>query len=377
MKILYITPGCFDKGGISRYSRYQITALREIHGNENVKVFSLFGKDSFSFEDDFSVTWYAGGNSLLKKILFIYKIFWTSLFWSPDFIHVAHVNFSGVCYLISKLTGSKLILNVYGHEVWSGLSFDAKSGLRKADKIISDSHFTKNYIINEGLRKEKDIHVIWDCVDLTRFSPAEPSVEVIKNYGLPDPQKNKIVLTLGRLSKSALHKGYERLIILFAELSKYYTDLYLVFAGDGDFKTNLKQLALDKGIRDKVIFTGSIDEQDLPDIYRSAFLFSLISDRGVGRGEGIPLTPLEAMACGKPIIVGNHDGSQEAVIDNNGIVVNPLDINSQLQWFRKLIDDVVFYDQLSRKALTVSKAFFSYDTFREKNNQFYKSLFTA
>ena len=48
-KYLYITPGCFDKGGISRYSRYQITAIREIFGYDKVSVFSLLGKNKHSF----------------------------------------------------------------------------------------------------------------------------------------------------------------------------------------------------------------------------------------------------------------------------------------------------------------------------------------
>lgn len=372
MKILYITPGCFDKGGISRYSRYQITALRDLFGHESIKVFSLHRRDSSSFENDFSVFWYAGDNSLLNKILLVYKIFIISIFWRPDFIHVAHVNFSGVCYIISKLTGSKLILNVYGHEVWSGLSFDAKLGLKKADKIISDCHFTKNYLVGAHLRKGEDIFVIWDCVDLNRFSPTEPSLEILKKYGLPDPKRYKIILTLGRLSKRALHKGYERLIKVFAELEKIYSDLFLVFGGDGDFKSNLEQLAIEHGIKDKVIFTGSIDEPDLPDVYRSAYVFSLISDRGKGRGEGIPLTPLEAMACGIPIIVGNQDGSQEAIIDNNGVVLDSLNLELHLQWFARIIEDKSFYIQLKRNALSISKTYFSYSSFKEKHSQFYQ-----
>ena len=54
-----------------------------------------------------------------------------------------------------------------------------------------------------------------------------------------------------------------------------------------------------------------VHEDDLPKFYRASRIFTLVSDRGKGRGEGIPLTPLEAMACGSPIIVGNQDGSQE------------------------------------------------------------------
>jgi len=377
MKILFLTPGCFDKGGISRYSRYQIEALRQIFGSGNVKVLSLLGKNSDSFEEDFFVDWNAGGSSFYKKIRFVLKLFFETIFWSPDYIHVAHVNFSGVAYIISKFKNAKVILNVYGLEVWSGFSFDAKLGLKKAFKIISDCHYTKNYLINERLREDKDISVIWDCVNLNHFSPAQSSALVIEKYKLPDPQKFKIILTLGRLSSYARHKGYENLIITFSKLAQLYNDIYLVVAGDGDFRQNLEQLVKEKGIKDKVVFTGSIDEADLPDIYRCAYLFSLISDRGIGRGEGIPLTPLEAMACGVPIIVGNHDGSQEAIIDNNGVVVDPLDLNSHLKLFKRLIEDNLYYLQLKANTLTVSEVYFSFGTFKEKNEKFYNSLVVA
>ena len=73
-----------------------------------------------------------------------------------------------------------------------------------------------------------------------------------------------------------------------------------------------------------------IHNNDLPKFYNSAFVFSLVSDRGIGRGEGIPLTPLEAMSCGTPIIVGNHDGSQEAIFPKitNGFLINPFDLQA-------------------------------------------------
>ena len=71
-KILYLSPGCFDKGGISRYNRYQITALREILGDKNVKVFSLLPPQEGDFEDHFEVSWHAWGISKLSKIAYIF-----------------------------------------------------------------------------------------------------------------------------------------------------------------------------------------------------------------------------------------------------------------------------------------------------------------
>ncbi|HEY1942337.1 MAG TPA: hypothetical protein VGH40_09465, partial [Roseiarcus sp.] len=60
LRILYLTPGCYDKGGISRYCRYQIQALRENHGAERVTVLSLLGPDQNGFEEPFAVSWRGG-----------------------------------------------------------------------------------------------------------------------------------------------------------------------------------------------------------------------------------------------------------------------------------------------------------------------------
>ena len=105
-------------------------------------------------------------------------------------------------------------------------------------------------------------------------------------------------------------------------------DLFFVLVGTRGWKVKevIEEINRDPLLQNKVIFTGSIHENDLPDIYRAAHLFSLVSDKGHMRGEGIPLTPLEAMATGIPVLVGNQDGSQEAVENGvNGYVLDPFD----------------------------------------------------
>jgi phosphatidylinositol alpha-1,6-mannosyltransferase len=70
VKVFYMTPGCFDKGGISRYSRYQLTALREIYGENNVRAISMLGPQG----DSFDVFWHANGNGFFSKLRFIGKV---------------------------------------------------------------------------------------------------------------------------------------------------------------------------------------------------------------------------------------------------------------------------------------------------------------
>jgi phosphatidyl-myo-inositol dimannoside synthase len=375
MKILYITPGCFDKGGISRYSRYQIDALRELFGSENSRVLSLLGRESDGFEDDFSVDWAGTGNGMSSKIRFALQFFLQIILFRPDVVHVAHINFSGMARLGAMLCGAKTILNTYGLEVWSGLSKDAAWGLKNMDYVMADCHFTANYLEDSGLRPKNTVTVIWDCVDLERFKPAEKDLAIAEKYGIPNPNTHFIVMSLGRLAKAAAHKGYDRLIGVFATLAPHYPNARLVIAGRGDNRPHYEQLVAEKGISAQTVFTGSVDEQDLPALYRLASVFSLVSDRGEGRGEGIPLTPLEAMACRVPIIVGNHDGSQEAIVENkNGFVINPYDYDTHALHLKSLMDSAILQQKLSEGAVAVAQSVFSYPIFTQKHKDLYQKI---
>jgi phosphatidylinositol alpha-1,6-mannosyltransferase len=375
MKVLFITPGCFDKGGISRYSRYQINALREIFGSKQVKVLSLLGPGEGDFETPFEVDWHGKGNGFFSKVKLMLRIGWLLLTWRPHVVHTAHLNFSGFTYTLAKIFGAFTILNVYGLEVWSRPSWDALFGLRKTDLVISDCYYTASYIYENKLRPKGNIEVIWDCVDLEIFYPAVFKPEIIDRYKLPDPNQFFSIVSLGRLSKTAAHKGYDRLIGVFSKLAAEFPQARLVIAGKGDNVEYYKSLAKELMVQDKVVFTGMVLEEDLPDIYRFASVFSLVSDRGLNRGEGIPLTPLEAMSCGTPIIVGNQDGSQEAVVnETNGYVIDPLDLDLHAKCIKELISTPGVLAQKKQAAVKIAHANFSYTGFLEKHRALYKKI---
>jgi phosphatidylinositol alpha-1,6-mannosyltransferase len=371
VKVLYVTPGCFDKGGISRYCRYQLQAFRDLIGRDNVSAFSLLGPDEHSFEDGFEITWYAGGRAAKHKLQFCARVSAEALKFRPDLILCAHVNMSGWAHALARCVGARSVLNIYGMEVWSGFRRDARWGLCKIDEVISDCHFTADYVEAEGYRAHATTHVVWDCVDLERFRPQPVNNSVVQRYNIPDPSSFVNLLTLGRMSSDAAHKGYERLLEAFAGICDELPTLRLVFAGRGDMVELLRERARARGILERVHFTGEIHESDLPDVYRTAHIFSLVSDRGKGRGEGIPLTPLEAAACGVPIIVGNEDGSQEAVIrGENGFIVAPHDIASHRQAIRSLTENTTLRLAMATAARERIEREFSYETFREKHRRF-------
>jgi phosphatidylinositol alpha-1,6-mannosyltransferase len=216
---------------------------------------------------------------------------------------------------------------------------------------------------------------MWDCVDLTRFFPRSPSPDCVRRYKLPDPNRDFVLMTFGRLSHHAMHKGYDRLIEVFARLAPRHSFLKLVIAGDGDLRDDLQRDAAARGLSGQVVFPGSISDDDLPDVYRAATLFALITDRGPNRGEGIPLTPLEAMACGVPILVGNQDGSREAVVEQrNGFVLDPFALDSHAEIIERLIRDPELRGRLSSGAAEVARERFSFESFLQKHRNLYHRL---
>lgn len=373
-KILYLTPGCFDKGGISRYNRYQITALRELQGEQNVRVLSLLAPAEGDFEEPFEVTWHAWGIAKTSKLAFIAKVLKTVYSWKPDIIWLGHVNLSEILVRFNLFKKATSVLNVYGLEVWSGLRPKVEEGFKRVDHVISDCHYTAKYIEDQGIRPKGSIEVIWDCVDLDKFKAREID-DFYKSYQLPNPKETPWVLTLGRLSHAAAHKGYDRLLKVFKKVTQHNHEAVLVFAGKGDLIPELKKQATELGIADRVYFPGMVHEKDMAKFYSAATIFSLVSDRGVGRGEGIPLTPLEAMSCGTPIIVGNHDGSQEAIIEErNGSCIDPFDYEKHSATILELLENTVLRETKAKEALEVAHTHFSYQGFKEKHRIFLESL---
>ena len=197
----------------------------------------------------------------------------------------------------------------------------------------------------------------------------------MSHCGLQNLENKFIILTLGRLSFSASHKGYHRLLKVFKMLTSDYDNVCLIFAGDGDMVNELKSKVEKYALNEKVYFTGSIAEKDLPAIYNSANLFSLVSEIGLNKGEGLPLTPLESMACGVPVIVGDQDGSKELIIDNlNGFKIDPHDLKDHKRKIQLFIDDEVDNSKYSKNSREVAQKYFSYDIFLHKHKIFFENL---
>jgi len=160
----------------------------------------------------------------------------------------------------------------------------------------------------------RECTVIHNGVDLRRFRPATTSASDRNRWGIG---RDEIVITaVGRIESQ---KGQD---ILIRACNKIYSGrLRLLFAGsvtDPGYKSECDRVASKLGCDVSVQFLGHIT--DMPGLMAVTDIFVLPSTYG----EGFPRSVLEAMACGRPVIVTKTGGAAEAVEDGiSGFVVAP------------------------------------------------------
>jgi len=367
LRILFLGIGVFDKGGISRYCRYQIRALREIAGSSNVNVMSLFPPGPNDFEEPFRVDYQGRGIGLRGESAYLARSANRAFAMRPDIVWSSHIRLLPAAWTarIAAL-GARLVANVYGRELWSRGQWAYRRLLSRADAVVSDCHFSRKFVVDDYKIKPERVRVIWDCVDLSRFHPDSRRTDLLDQFGIPGGPNFRYVLTLGRMEEATRYKGYDRLLDALAAF-KENPSVIGIFAGDGGDRERLQRRAREMGLEHKAFFLGSVPEAMLPDVYNLGDMFSLVSERGQGMGEGVPLTPLEAAACGKPIIVGNEDGSQEAVIDGeNGRIISPRDPAAMRDAIATILLDDDNRRRMGLAARARIEAEFSYEGFRNK-----------
>ncbi len=153
------------------------------------------------------------------------------------------------------------------------------------------------------------------------------------------------LLYVGGLSP---HKNLPRLIEAFARAAP--GDVRLVLVGDlGDiFHTHvptLRAAAERSGLKDRVNFTGFVPDEDLVFLYNRAYALVQPSLK-----EGFGLPPVEAMACGVPVL-SSTAGSLPEVVGDAGDFFDPTDVAAIAATLVRLLDDPAERDRLARRAL--------------------------
>jgi glycosyltransferase involved in cell wall biosynthesis len=218
----------------------------------------------------------------------------------------------------------------------------------KARSVITDSQHAKMDIMRLLNIEAHKIKVIPLSV-AARYAPVkEENVlsEVRHNLRLPQ----KYVLYLGNFKP---HKNVETLVVAFKKICKKIPDHRLVLAGPMDrHGQRIRQLVIREGMADSVIFTGMIREKDRPEALMSmadVFVFPSLY-------EGFGLPPLEAMACGTPVI-SSQAASLPEVVGDDAVSFNPHDAEELARAMEQLLTDDTLKADLSHRGLARARRF--------------------
>lgn len=217
----------------------------------------------------------------------------------------------------------------------------ALRGMLKAEGIIAISDFTKEEVIRVLGYPEDRIYVTPLGVDHEVYKPV-PGQDERPRRDLP-PVDGKTVLYVG---SEQPRKNLSVLLQALAAARKERGDIKLLKVGRPQWKGARQGLLsqVEKlGLRDSVTFVDYVPEDVLPELYRAAGTFVFPS-----RYEGFGLPPLEAMACGCPVISSNA-ASLPQVIGGAGITLEPDDIEGFAQAICRVLDEADLREEMRRK----------------------------
>jgi glycosyltransferase involved in cell wall biosynthesis len=184
--------------------------------------------------------------------------------------------------------------------------------LRDASRVIALSRVEAEQYRRMGVPEEK-IAIIPNGIDLSEYASLPPEGSFKKKFGIKEEEK--IVLYLGRIHRI---KGIDILVRAFADVVDTLDNVRLVIVGPDDgYLAELEALIKALKIENNMLISGPLYGRDKLEAYVDADVYVLPS-----RYETSPMTVLESVACGTPVVLTEDCGIAEYFRDKVGLVVN-------------------------------------------------------
>jgi glycosyltransferase involved in cell wall biosynthesis len=235
--------------------------------------------------------------------------------------------------------------------------------LEQADAIVTISDYNREHILrlSETL-STRTVDVVHCGVDPVAFAPAGP------------PPGQLRILSVGRAVEK---KGHEYLIAACAQLRGDGRDFRCqIVTGGVEGSSHLSELVENLDLGGIVELVGSRGEEELIRLYQSSHVFALASVVARnGDRDGIPVSLMEAMACGLPVVSTTVSGIGELVTDGtSGLLVEPRNVEALTAALRRMVDDPHLRTQLGREGRRVVERSFNARASAERMASLFRSL---
>lgn len=245
-----------------------------------------------------------------------------------------------------EVSGKPLVVHIHATEFDrtagnpnSCISYMEYKGLYHADKVIANSNFTKQNVINHyNINPEKIEVVHWglDTDNQAFYSNFESKIK-----------DEKIVLSLGRIT---VQKGVDYLVKTARKVLEHEKKVKFVVVGEGHMLPQIIDMTVEYGISDNFIFTGWMSGDDVYKAFKMADIFVMPSV-----SEPFGLVAIEAMKCGTPVITSKTSGASEVM--NNVFKVDFWDTDRMANQIISLIRYSELDEEMSDNCIRESSKF--------------------
>ncbi|PON18059.1 hypothetical protein C2W62_09925 [Candidatus Entotheonella serta] len=233
-----------------------------------------------------------------------------------------------------------------------------KAMCNQADAVMTVSQASRDSLIAELGVASDSLYIVPNAVDDVFAKPPDQTQLELYRQAMQLPRTN--LLYVGMLK---VHKNLDTMIRAFSQYTKRYGthDIQLVIVGKPEVaqETRLRQLARDLCIHEFIRFTGYLPDDELRLMYYLADLLIQPSCH-----EGFGLTPLEAMACGTPVVASRIPPHQE-VCGDAALLVSPSDTDAMAEAIAAVLQDERFAAELRRRGLANAQRY----TWRDAGRQ--------
>lgn len=237
------------------------------------------------------------------------------------------------CRKLRKKQGLKVFYTAHGFHFYKGAplkNWILYYPMEKVCSYFTDVLITINQedyqLAQKRLHAPRVEYVPGVGVDVEKFRNTQVDRKQ-KRIELGIPADAIILLSVGELN---INKNQQVIIRALAQMKK--NDVYYVVVGRGDQADKLKKLALELDVAQQVHFLGY--RQDVAELCHVADIFCHPSFR-----EGLPVSVIEAMACGLPCVASRTRGNMDLVDLQGGILFEPFDTKSCTQAIRTVLQE--------------------------------------
>jgi glycosyltransferase involved in cell wall biosynthesis len=219
----------------------------------------------------------------------------------------------------------------------------AKSG----DLIIAVNEHQRRMAVELGVEAAEKTCTIPNGIDLSPFGHADRDA-IRRKLGF-----DSSAVLIGAVGRMEAPKGFPYLLRAIPEVVRSIPSAQFIIAGDGELRPELENEARRAGIADRAHFIGF--QRDVPDLLAGLDIFTQPS-----LWEGLPISLIEALAAGKPIVATDIEGNREIVDDGRtGLIVPPGDSRALAAAIVSLASDPARAKRLGRSARTAALERFS------------------